>query len=154
MLCNEDKEPCLQRKHDVCGCLVRSKIRLFKKEENNRNGSNVQEEITVEVDVRVERLVRLTNVVREDGDSRPVNREVLRKVEKVTEHGWQKTAGLVAEQVWEQILDKSESCKGTSKSKEQKKRGQGARSAQGRFFLASGSEQCVEGAEGGNLPGS
>ena len=25
------KEPWLQRKHDVCGCYVRSKIRLFKK---------------------------------------------------------------------------------------------------------------------------
>ena len=60
------------RKHEFGGHgHVRSKIRLFKKEENNRNGSNVQQEITVEVDERVERHVRLTNVVREDGDSRP-----------------------------------------------------------------------------------
>ena len=68
------KEPWLQRKHDVCGCYVRSKIRLFKKEENNGNGSNVQEEITVEVDECVERLVR------------PLHREVLRTIEKGTEH--------------------------------------------------------------------
>ena len=30
----------------------------------------------MEVDERAERLVRLTNVVREDGDSRPLNCEV------------------------------------------------------------------------------
>ena len=51
------KEPWLQRKHYVCGCHVRSKIRLFKKEENNRNGLNDQVEIRVEVEKRVERLV-------------------------------------------------------------------------------------------------
>ena len=78
-------------------------------------------EIRVEVDERVERLVRLTNVVREDGDSRPLNFEVLRTVEKGTEHEWHKIAGPVAQQVPEQVLDKSEKAKGTSKSKEQKK---------------------------------
>ena len=43
-------------------------IRLFGIEENNRFGSTVQVEIRVEVDERVGRLVRLTNVVKEDGD--------------------------------------------------------------------------------------
>ena len=96
------KEPWLQRKHDVCGCYVRSKIRLFKKEENNRNGFNDQVEIRVEVEKRVERLVR------------PLHREVLRKVEKGTEHEWHKIAELVAELVLEHVLDKSERAEGIS----------------------------------------
>ena len=102
------KEPWLQRKHDVCGCHVRSKIRIFKKEENNRNRCNDLVEIRVEVDECVGRLVR------------PLHREVLRKVEKVTEHEWHKIAELVAEPVLEHVLDKSERAKGTSQSKEQK----------------------------------
>ena len=96
------------------------KIRLFGKEENNRFGSTVQVEIRVEVDERVERLVRLTNVVREDGDSRPLNFEVLRTVEKGTEHEWHKIAERVAELFLEQVLDKNERAQGTSKSTEQK----------------------------------
>ena len=50
--------------------------------------------------------------------------------------------GPVAQQVPEQVLDKSEKATGTSKSKEQKKRRQGAQGAQGRLCLASGREQC------------
>ena len=92
----------------------------------DRNGSDVQVEIRVEVDERFERLVRLTIVVREDGDRRPPNREVLRTVEKGTEHEWHKIAQLVAEQVLEQVSDKNDRAKGTGKSKEQKKRGRGA----------------------------
>ena len=100
---------------------METKIRFFGKEENNRFGSTVQVEIRVDVDERVERLVRLTNLVSEDGDSRPINFEVLRTVEKGTEHEWHKIAGPVAQQVPEQVWDKSEKAEGTSKSKEQKK---------------------------------
>ena len=49
-----------------------------------------------------------------------VHREVLRTIEKGTEHEWHKTAGPVAEQGPEQVFDKSERAEGTSKSKEQK----------------------------------
>ena len=55
---------------------MQRKTRLLAKEENNRFGSTVQVEIRVEVDERVERLDRLTNVVREDGDSGPLSCEV------------------------------------------------------------------------------
>ena len=55
---------------------MQRKIRLFEKEENNGFGPTVQVEIRVEVDEHAERLVRLTNVVREDGESRPPNFEV------------------------------------------------------------------------------
>ena len=68
-------------------------------------------EIRVEVDECVGRLVR------------PLHREVLRKVEKVTEHEWHKRTGSVAEQVLEQVFDKSERAKGTSQSKEQEREG-------------------------------
>ena len=75
---------------------------FFEKEENNRNGCNVQQEIRVEVEKRVERLVRT------------FHREVLRTVEKGTEHEWNRTPGPVAEQFLEHVLDKSERAKGTS----------------------------------------
>ena len=93
-------------------------------------------EIRVEVDERFERLVRLTNVVREDVDRRPPNHEVLRTAEKGTEHEWHKIAQLVAEQVLEQVSDKNDRAEGTSKSKEPKKEGE----AQGRLCSASGRE--------------
>ena len=76
---------------------MRSKIRRFKKEENNRNGCHDQVEIRVEVGEPVERLVR------------SLHREVLRKVEKVTEHEWHKRAGSVAEQVLEQVFGDEQS---------------------------------------------
>ena len=75
---------------------------FFEKEENNRNGCNVQQEIRVEVEKRVERLVRT------------FHREVLRTIGKGTGHEWNRTPGPVAEQVLEHVLDKSERAKGTS----------------------------------------
>ena len=65
----------------------------FLKESNTRKGSDVQVEICVEADEQVERLVRCTNLKREDGEKQHIGRDVLRTVSKGTQHGWSKMVG-------------------------------------------------------------
>ena len=103
---------------------------FFGKEENNRNGCNVQEEITAEVEKRVERLVRL------------LHREVLRTVENAPNMSGIRLLNLSRNRFWNTFFDKSESSEGTSQSKEQKREGEVLRVHQG---------DCVRPLEGSNV---
>ena len=99
MLYNEDKRAFAVRKreyeeHDK----VQRKIRFFEGTHSER-GSTMPVEIFVEVDEQVERLVRCTNLWREDGAKQRIGREVLRTISEGTQHGWSKLVGLVGSRV-------------------------------------------------------
>ena len=99
-------------------------------------------EVRAEVGERVGRLVRFTNVVKEDGDRRPLHREVTSTIGKGTAHEWHKIAERVAELFLEQVFGKSERAKGTSQSKDQKREGK---------VLEVHKRDCVWPLEGSNV---
>ena len=76
----------------------------FLEGEQNKIGSDVQVEISVEVDEHVEQWVRCAHVVREDGDRQQVSHEVFRTVCNGTQNGWSKLMGLVGGHVQEGVV--------------------------------------------------
>ena len=123
MLHNEDKRAFAVRKREYEGHgKVQRKIRFFEGTRSDR-GSTVQVEIFVEVDEQVERLVRCTNLWREDGAKQRIGREVFRSVSKGTQHGWSKLLVLVGSRVQEEACPRTETAKGVSETKENKRGG-------------------------------
>ena len=92
MLYNEDERAFALRERELEGHgIVQSKISFSGGEQNKKRDSSVQVEVSVEVNEHVERLVRRTYVLREDGDRQQFSREVISTVGTGTQHGWSKT---------------------------------------------------------------
>ena len=72
----------------------------------------MQVEVCVEVDERVERLVRCAHLLRGDAGKQQVSREVLRTVSKGTQRGWSQLVGLG--HVQEEAYARSDAAEGVS----------------------------------------